>query len=730
MPSRSSRRRSATLSAPTSELLRSRLRLAGVALICAKVALVPLVFDPSSDAPFVVPKALLSHALAYVLAGVMLGLAIQFGRSLFVRSWLHVPVLAFLGVSVVATIFAADRITALYGEHARMVGLGTIADGVLLYFAIVLLVRTRAETIGVIGSGLGAAGVVLLYEFAQLASRDPFRWSVNGAIRPFSAIGQSTNLGLYLAVAVVAAAACALLAPRIARWLRASLLVLSVVALAGLVATQTRSGLLGLVTGFGLLLVLTFIGYPDRRARLISLAAAVGAIALLGVVLIFTPLGARVLTTVQFTPEPGTNAETDPRLEQSADVRLALYRVALDMVRERPLLGYGPDDFAVGLAKYRGENEPFEVQHGLTTSAHSWIAHVAAGSGVLGILSFVGIAGYALWLTVRTGFRPVAWIGAGILAAWLGSALTSVNAVSTDWLFWVGVAAIGAATGVAASEDVAAQGSSRARASGPVRGRRSSRGYLPVAVAAVGVVLALTTFTAFDASRSAQGSEIRRLASRASEAIDLGIRATNADPQRAEYWHTLGLAYIQADKLKEGASAFNEAIRLAPYDIRHLGDLARAYVLLARAGDTSMVARARDVAERAVLADPNNPQAHVTRAVVMQGTGNLPEALVSIDRALELEPISSLVEVYRTATQVLLGLGRKDEAIAMARRGVRDLVIPGDAALIRIELARALSANGQLTEALAELDLVLAVRPGDATATQLKAQIRASMPPQ
>ena len=730
MPSRTSRRRSAPPPAPASGLLRSRLRLVGVGLICAKVVLVPLVFDPASDEPFVVPKALISHGLAYALAGVMLGLAIRFGRSLFVRTWLHAPVLAFLAVSVAATVFAADPITALYGEHARMVGLATIADGVLLYFAIVLLVRSRLEAIAVMGSGLVAAGIVLLYEFIQLAAKDPFRWSVNGAVRPFSAIGQSTNLGLYLAVVVVGAAACALLAPRLPRWLRASLLLLSGVALAGLVVTQTRSSLLGLVTGFGFLLVLTFVGYPNRRARLISLAAAVGGTAMLGIVLLFTPLGARVLTTVQFTPEPGTNAETDPRLEQSADVRLALYRVALDMVQERPLLGYGPDDFAVGLARYRGENEPFEVQHGLTTSAHSWVAQVAAGTGVLGLLSFVVIAAYALLLAAKSGFRPVAWIGAGILTAWLGSALVTVNAVSTDWLFWAALGAIGGATTVAPPKEAIADVAPRARKAGPFQRRTSSLSFVPVACAVVAGLLAFTPLTAFDASRSARSSEGMRLSAKASEAIDLGLRATGADPQRAEYWHTLGLAYVQADKMKESVSAFQEAIRLAPYDIRHLGDLARSYVLLARAGDATMVVKARDIADRAIRADPNNPQAHVTRAVVMQGTGNLPEALVSINRALELEPISSLVEVYRTATQVLLGLGRKDEAIAMGRKGVRDLVNPQDAALIRIELARALAANGQLTEAVSELDLVLAVRPNDPTATQLKAQIRGIAPSQ
>ena len=46
---------------------------------------------------------------------------------------------------------------------------------------------------------------------------------------------------------------------------------------------------------------------------------------------------------------------------------------------------------------------------------------------------------------------------------------------------------------------------------------------------------------------------------------------------------------------------------------------------------------------------------------------------------------------------------------------------------LRIELVRSLIANGQLTEALTEVDLVLAVRPNDPNAQQLRAQIRAAL---
>src|SRR5438034_9852775 len=108
---------------PSSDFLRSRLRLVGLALVCAKVALVPVVFDHDSDVPFSVIKALLSHALAYLLAGVMLGLIVRYRRTVITSSWLHVPVLAFLAANIAATLFAVDPLQAMYGAHSRMVGL-------------------------------------------------------------------------------------------------------------------------------------------------------------------------------------------------------------------------------------------------------------------------------------------------------------------------------------------------------------------------------------------------------------------------------------------------------------------------------------------------------------------------------------------------------------------------------------------------------------------------------
>ena len=114
-------------------------------MLCAEIVAVPLALDPGADVAFTVPKVLLSHGLAYVLTAVMAGLLVRFGRSFFVWSWLHVCVAAFLAASALATAFAADPFLAAFGTHARMLGLGTIADWAVLYLAVVLLIRTRVE---------------------------------------------------------------------------------------------------------------------------------------------------------------------------------------------------------------------------------------------------------------------------------------------------------------------------------------------------------------------------------------------------------------------------------------------------------------------------------------------------------------------------------------------------------------------------------------------------------
>jgi O-antigen ligase/cytochrome c-type biogenesis protein CcmH/NrfG len=711
-----------------SELQRSKLRLFGVGLIGAKVALVPLIFDQSFDLPFSVAKALLSHAIAYALVGVLAGLFIRYGRSFFVWSWLHVPVVAFLAVSAIAAAFAADPVLALYGSHQRMLGLGTIADWVVLYFAIVHLVRGRTSAIVLVTCALGASAVVLGYELMQLSGRDPFRWNIESAERPFSTMGESTGLAQYLASLAMGVFALGLLVDRLNRRTRGALLFYSAVLLTGAIATGTRALLLGIVSGTLALVVFIWVGHSQKRGLLLAVLATVLAAGTLTLALVPSFFGARLAGTIERL-QANDDEDLLARLEPSGADRSALFQIGLSMLLERPLVGYGPDNFAAGVPRYRPEGAHPQIQQSLATSEHSWVVHVATGGGILGLTTFGAIVIVAFIMSLRFGSNSAAVAGAAMLASFLGTGLITVNELGTEWLFWSGVGMIAQSTQSPPPPFPVLRRLVGTR--GP-RSRNTSRAsyrlrLAPAVCVAAGILLALTLVGPAAASRSAQSSQNVRLVGRVPQAIELGVAATRSDQSRAAYWDILGLAYVAASSWREASTAFDRAVKLAPYDVRYIGDLARAQLLLGNTGDIAARARAVQLGDQAVVTDPNNPRAHLTRAIVRQATGDVLQALTSVQRALNLDPQSTNDQLYVTATQVMTTAGRITDAIAVARQGVAKLGETRQSVGLRVELARALVAAGQRSEALAELDLALTIWPNEPSAERLRAEIRAGI---
>jgi predicted Zn-dependent protease len=110
--------------------------------------------------------------------------------------------------------------------------------------------------------------------------------------------------------------------------------------------------------------------------------------------------------------------------------------------------------------------------------------------------------------------------------------------------------------------------------------------------------------------------------------------------------------------------------------------------------------------------------------VVLQALGNLPEAMASAERALTLDARSTNDGLYVTATQIYIDSGKAGEALRVARGGIAVLGATPASVPLRYELARALLANRQPSDALAELDIALAIQPGYVPALQLRAEIR------
>jgi O-antigen ligase/tetratricopeptide (TPR) repeat protein len=703
----------------------SKVRTLGLVLICTKLALVPLVFDPAADFAFTVPKALLSHGLAILLGGVMVALYLRVGRSFLMWSPLHVPVLAFLASNAAATLFAPSLSLAIYGTHARMLGFATIADWTTLYFAVALLVRTKREMFAVAGCSFVAAVIALVYELVQLIGRDPIRWADTSQV--LSTIGNRTTVAEYLTVVAVGGLAFAVVARL--RWpIRAAIAVVSLALLAGATLTGTRSVVLGVAAGGGVFVILVWALHPGRHATPVSLALAVAAAAGLVALLTLTPIGARLGATLQPTGADGGD-DVLTSLEPSAAERVALYRTAFEMVRRRPMLGYGPDNFAVGVAEFRSPEDPPNLLRGLTTSSHSWVAYVATGSGLLGLAGFLAIVVIALRLTLQAGFSVTTIVAATSLLTLLGAGLTTITDIAIDWVFWAATGAIAATTAVVPQVTLTPRRSARQKRRSPAEPSYRSRPLQAIgafAIVGVALILASSGVVALDASRSAKRGNDARLGGQPAAAIEATVHATRADAGRPEYWKFLGLAYAAAGRWTDANAAFERASALAPYDVRYLGDDARAKLVLGRNGDRIAMSAAIALADKVVHVDGNSPYSHLTRAVVMQVTGNLAEAERSVDRSLALDPKAPDETVYVTAAQIKIDLGHPADAVLVARQGIAVIGTSPRSVPLRYELARALVALARPAEALSELDLALAIGP-NAAAEQLRARLRASV---
>src|SRR4051812_45504322 len=324
----------------------SLLRRVGLGVLCVKVAAVPVVFDHAADASFIVPKALLSHGLSYVLIAVIVGIVILNGRSALLRSPLHWPALSFLSASVIATALSVNPTIALFGTHDRMLGLASIVDNVVTFVAAVELVRTRRDVIAILATTSASALVIIGYELIQLSGRDPLDWSIDGSQRPFSTVGQPTTLAQYLVTLSVVTFGFGALMGTLSRLIRGALLASSAVLLIAAGLTATRSIVLGVAAAAFVLVVLIWLKHPSARARQLSLLGGAGAAVLLLGILFLTPIGSRILPQAELNGVEVTQDPTFGPLEESSATRIAIYRMALGMVLDRPIFGYGPDNFA------------------------------------------------------------------------------------------------------------------------------------------------------------------------------------------------------------------------------------------------------------------------------------------------------------------------------------------------------------------------------------------------
>lgn len=345
---------------------------------------------------------------------------------------------------------AIAAVSALWSAYPL---LGIVRGGQLVVLcALALAIGSRADggdlvavAQGFVALAVASVGIGLVWRvpFSDLQA-DRFNWMAV----------HSVVAGAILAVATVVAAALGIAAARDARWRGARTarpvdrrarvhgtaraaarragaptwhpfvyLAAFAVTTAGLLATQTRGSVAGAVVG---LVVVAFLSVRPTSRPVVGLAALGGT----GVVAIFGSEGVAAYLA------RGESAQS----LQNLNSRLPLWELAIELVGERPLLGWG-------LGASRGL---FYDRIGLG-GAHNAYVNVVVDSGLLGLAAWLAMVG-AVCVGIARLHRARhnhAVLLAGVMACQLTNAMTTEGmgsgaGVSTIWLLltagWVGVA--------------------------------------------------------------------------------------------------------------------------------------------------------------------------------------------------------------------------------------------------------------------------------------------------
>lgn len=422
------------------------------------------VLFPPTIFPYLVGKALLFRCLVEIVFVAWTVLAVLNPTYRPTRSLLLGLLAVALGVALVSALLGVSVVRSLFSTYERMGGVLDQAHWFAFAVVLVSVVRLAQWRI-LLNANLGVGMVIALWAVGQHFDVEAllWGWSKEGYGRITATLGNPIHLGAYVLVNSLVAAgffvesllgktpvdpggAVATYAEGTQRktttqdrirtvvpwlwrlfWGLCALLSAWVVTL-----TAARSAFLGLIAGFAAVAVL--FAYLERgRARL-----AVGAMAgLLAAVVVAFALAVGVF---ERDPESQRARSSNPLIERTlsfskrtVQTRLAAWDAAVEGFLERPVLGWGPDNYVVVLGRH-GSGMGADMR--IHDNAHGRLAEELATKGSLGVVShlalWAGLLVVGLQAARRMGRReriPLVFAGGG-LVGYFAHALVSPEVVT------------------------------------------------------------------------------------------------------------------------------------------------------------------------------------------------------------------------------------------------------------------------------------------------------------
>ncbi|TSC79503.1 MAG: Uncharacterized protein G01um101429_490 [Parcubacteria group bacterium Gr01-1014_29] len=361
-------------------------------VIIASMVLIPLVYWHGVFFPHTFIKTVTLYTLVElaVFGWLLLMLFREEYRLRF--SPLTAAIAGFLFISSLAAFFGVDGSKSVWSDYERMFGIVTWFHLGAFFLVLSSIVRKKRDWDLLFGAVVGTAAFVGLIAIWQGFTSDDLS---------ISTIGNAAYLSSYLVPAFFLALFLVIREGHASLWAWLYGICAIVIVLA-LPFTEARAGVVGLGAGIFISLML-FLFWGDRQGTSFSIAHATLKRAAYGILAVGVASAAVLLFAPEFSktflPEPLHSLFDFNVQERTASGRFLVWRVAWEGWKERPLAGWGPENFNILFnEKYDPELYRFEPWF---DRAHNFVFDIGSTSGFAGLLAYIGMFGTAFFMAVR-----------------------------------------------------------------------------------------------------------------------------------------------------------------------------------------------------------------------------------------------------------------------------------------------------------------------------------------
>ena len=304
----------------------------------------------------------------------------------------YLPFLFLVGffiILIVATIFSQDITFSIFGSPTRSGGVLNLLFFFIFSIILALFInKNQWEKLFTILFITGSiASLLAIVQYFNLL-KNVFISHEGGSTPSF--LGNSTILAIYMLF--LSFLSFVLFVQKQTKKEKIAYGILFLLFIFTIFITGSRAGYLGLLAGF----LYFFLWYPyPKKFKILKITASLILLSSIVAIVFFN-----------FFPQIGEKNNTLKIITDRVSIqkiarditgtRLSVWKITLQEIQDKPLLGWGPENFYIGFEKYY-DPIPFDTPILLWDRPHNILLDIAVSSGILSLLLYIGFWGTLFW---------------------------------------------------------------------------------------------------------------------------------------------------------------------------------------------------------------------------------------------------------------------------------------------------------------------------------------------